>query len=173
MYYIYNISQNTYNIFSKYCDVLHFMYTHNITCDDINMNYYDTKREEVTGNGEYNVIQYVVRNYMVFDSDFKIFDVRDDLLQYQPPDKIFKRTSRYYFRFRKDPVPHTRKRLKYIVFLRTPKTFNEKRQNCDREYKRFIRGKRHPTNLPSLYDDIVRLYSKSWKDCTKKKHQWE
>ena len=54
---------------------------------------------------------------------------------------------------------------------RRPKTFNESKQ-FDKKYSRW---KRSPSNIPSSWDDIdiSDWRSKSWKDRTKRKHQWK
>ena len=73
--------------------------------------------------------------------------------------------------FRVDPVPGTGLNRHHCKWLRHIKTTNEKRQNSDPEVESFIRPARRSNNLPSLYDDIPRHCSRSWKD-NKKRKQW-
>jgi len=54
---------------------------------------------------------------------------------------------------------------------RHPKTTAERKANSDVEYKRYVRGKRHASQLPDTYDDIpVASLGKSWKE--KRKQQY-
>lgn len=87
-----------------------------------------------------------------------------------------KKRNKWFFRnnkheFRKGPVPGTGHHGGYR-WLRHVKTTNERRQNSDPEIYEYIRPARRCNALPNLYDDIPRQYSKSWKDCTKKRKQW-
>ena len=82
------------------------------------------------------------------------------------------RRVRRPFAFRCDIVPGTKKASGRMRIWKRPKTTQEKRVNCDSLHKSFSRGKRR--NLPDTYDDRVRTdyKAKSWKDCTKKRRQW-
>ncbi len=75
--------------------------------------------------------------------------------------------GKYYYRC--GPVPSTGHRWGKRCYRR-PQTTNEYKLNTDPEYKNYTRGKRR--HLPTAWDDISLTYSKSWKDCTKKKKQW-
>lgn len=60
------------------------------------------------------------------------------------------------------------------VYFRTPRTFNEIKQNhhaLDDGYK--VRGKRR--KIPTSWDDIwpSQLFGRDWKRFTKKKKQWQ
>lgn len=80
------------------------------------------------------------------------------------------------YKFRYDPVPYKGNRYRSRAY-RMPKIANVRRQVVDEEYKEFVRAKRNFNNLPNAYWDDPPLRSRwkshSWKDCTKKKHQWE
>lgn len=53
-------------------------------------------------------------------------------------------------------------------WYRHPKTTNERKQNQEEE---FVRGRRHPQNLPTAYDDLPVQHPKTKKDYTKKKYK--
>lgn len=128
---------------------------------------------------------YGPRKYIFVDGedryiDFRIY--RDEIKKlaregdtdYECYPKRKKRWSRYpsaKFRFRIDPVPGTGHWRKYC-WLRHVRTTNERRQNSAPEIKEFVRPARRAHNLPTVYDDIRRGQSRSWKDCTKKRKQW-
>lgn len=83
----------------------------------------------------------------------------------------YKKNHSYQVRFRIDPVPGLRCYKRYNGY-RHIRTTNEKRLNSNPEVLEFVRAKRRPHNLLDSYDDIPRNYSRSWKDCSKKKRQW-
>ena len=82
----------------------------------------------------------------------------------------FLRRMNSNYRYRKDPVPHTRKRrggpshssphtVKLIKIYKNP------------EYKTFNRGSIH--NIPTWWDDRTRCVQRSWKEQSKARHQWQ
>ncbi len=52
---------------------------------------------------------------------------------------------------------------RHLRMLRYPRTTAEKRANCEREYRKYIRGKRLPCNLPDAYDDMFHCVQNTWK----------
>lgn len=80
------------------------------------------------------------------------------------------------YEYRRDPVPHRGKRSGSKAY-RMPKVHNLFKQVVDEEDKKYVRAKRNRNNLPNVYWDDPplrsRWNSRSWKDCTKKSHQWE
>lgn len=87
-----------------------------------------------------------------------------------------KNINKYKYMFRKinaDVYCTGRKKLctyyyKNLSYYRNPKTLNERKQYS----KEYTRAKRK--NLPTSFDDIT-LSNKytSWKDKTKRRHQWK
>jgi len=80
----------------------------------------------------------------------------------------------FKLRYRQDPIPGTGNKKRYGRYFRRPRTTQEKRAYFDhiRQGAR-VRGRRHPCNLPDVYDDryISNLSTGSWKR-TKKRKQW-
>lgn len=60
-------------------------------------------------------------------------------------------------------------------YHRNPRTQNERRQNFAHEDDGLPVRRRRLGPLPHSYDDLgrSRTYGKSWKDYTKRRHQWE
>jgi hypothetical protein len=124
---------------------------------------------------------YGLREYIVFDSDFRIIDMRrfeKEILAYQRPKnykcKYKNKALEYKYEktkpeFRNGPVPRTGKRGWYCG-IRHPHTINEMRQNCDIEHQQYVRKRRK--NLPTAWDDIFRDTPRCWKDQSKKRKQW-
>lgn len=76
--------------------------------------------------------------------------------------------------FRREPVPGCgKKKKKYRHFLRHMSAMNERRTNSDPDIFLFVRAARRPHALPTVYDDIPRHNSRSWKRQGKYRHQWE
>lgn len=73
------------------------------------------------------------------------------------------------YRFRKDPVPYTRK-MRGGPRQSPPHTAKIMRMYANPEYKDFNRGSPH--GIPSWWDDRYREVQKSWKEQTKAKRQW-
>lgn len=71
----------------------------------------------------------------------------------------------HYKHYRK---PHTTHSLKNIVSKEERREYKENYPNI----KLSLKNSRIK-NLPTSWDDIPRQYSRSWKDCTKKKHRYE
>ena len=77
------------------------------------------------------------------------------------------------FRFRIDPIPHIGKGS-YGHYFRQIKTTQERRKNSLAVKEGIkVRGKRNHVNLPNSYNDIKKMYYKGWKNCTKKRKQYE
>ena len=77
---------------------------------------------------------------------------------------------------RDDDYPKSEGRYvhKYASYHRHMRTMNEMRQLKGDEADG-IRVRRRRLNIPQFWDDlpISRSYKRSWKDFTKKRHQWE
>lgn len=74
------------------------------------------------------------------------------------------------YKYRKDPVPHTRK-WRGGPSQSPPHTVKIIKMYSNPEYKNFNRGSKH--NIPTWWDDRIRCIQKSWKKQTKVKHQWQ
>lgn len=143
--------------------------------DDFNCTLQDTSIHY-----DWNDVRSCLREYTVFDDDFRIIDMRlyeKEILAYRRP-KNFKRKYKtkameYKYEktkpeFRNGPVPYVGHHWRYCY--RHPKTFNEMKQNCDVEYRQYVRKRR--AHLPTAWDDIYRDTPRCWKDQSKKKKQW-
>ena len=71
----------------------------------------------------------------------------------------------HYKHYRKPHTPHS---LKNIVSKEERREYKENYPNTKLSLKNGRIKK-----LPTSWDDISRQYSRSWKDCTKKKHRYE
>ena len=160
---------NYYSIFSD-------KKKNNRILDEFNCTMKDTKVHlDWVGNGWTDL-----REYVVFDSDYRIIDIRmyeKEILNYVIPAKRKKKWKNkaleYKYEktkpeFRKGPVPMTGGHRGYCY--RHPKTFNEMKQNCDVETRQYVRKSR--LHLPTAYDDIYRDTPRCWKDQSKKRKQW-
>ena len=189
-YYIYNCQKQAYIYVSESWEdliayIAQFNYTpfysdkkhSNRFLENFNCTFNDT-RVYCNWFDEYSSF---LREYIVFDADFRIIDMRrfdKEILAYQRP-KNYKRKYKtkaleYKYEktkpeFRNGPVPRTGKRSGGSCY-RHPHTLNEMRQNCDVEYRQYVRKRR--THLPTVYDDIFRDVPRCWKDQSKKKKQW-
>lgn len=75
------------------------------------------------------------------------------------------------YRFRQDPVPGLgRNRWHFRCWYRLPRTTAEFRDMVDPENAPYIRRRRK--QLPTAYDDIPKCVQRSWKEQSKKRHQW-
>lgn len=125
------------------------------------------------------------RQYMFVDAYNRILDPRNDykrILELANSEEMTR--SRYLYRywrvddkhlpeFRNGPVPHTGVRG-HGSCIRHPKVMNEKRYNSDPETMQFVRPSRRVHLLPDPWaDEDWRPRNKSWKDCTKRPHQWK
>lgn len=73
------------------------------------------------------------------------------------------------------PVPRIHKRRGGFGWFRTFKTIQEKKINgmvLIEEGEVPARSARNPTNLPTAWDDIVRVHQRSWKKQSKARKQW-
>lgn len=136
--------------------------------------------------------QMVDRQYIFVDGlnrivDFRIYKKEINYLydkgmfDYESYPKRKKKWNKYALsnrcsKFREEPVPFTGKRSGTQAY-RMPKLHNLYKQIADEEYQEFIRPKRNLNNLPNVYWDDAplrsRFKSRSWKDCSKKKKQWQ
>lgn len=148
----------------------------------VSMNGKDTY-SEITWDfeGKERNVEYFTRRYLFFDGLNRIIDIRqfeEEISRFAYPKREFK--NFYLWRhqktslpeFRGGPVPGTGHCHYRYCCLRHMRTTQERRMNSDPEVYEYVRPCRRSNNLPNLYDDIWRDYSKSWKDCTKKKKQW-
>jgi len=81
--------------------------------------------------------------------------------------------SKQVFGYRKDPVPCLSVNKHRGRYYRSPSTYQELRVLSDKTHRSYSRGKRR--NLVDAWCD-TRLSNptpKSWKDCTKKRYQWQ
>jgi hypothetical protein len=60
----------------------------------------------------------------------------------------------------------------YWGYYRNIRTTQERRYNCIKEYKAYIRSRRSFSNLPHAWDDLYFHREKTWKARTKVKKQW-
>lgn len=76
-------------------------------------------------------------------------------------------------RFRFDPIPGSGETWWHPRWNRRPRTTQEVKQSF--AYPKYVRGKRTKRYLPNSYDEWTRSdhYDRSWKSCTKRKHQWK
>lgn len=193
-YYLYLITSNGLILketFSSYNDLIYFLASNqrgekeifdkklcynNVYLDEINLTLNDCY-SSINNNGEK---VYYIRPYVFFNQDLSIVDTR---LFYNDIIKAKEELSnkRYYNSylekrykghiFRQKPVPYTGKRranscrnVKYgriIRDLRNP------------ENKDFIRKKRYYDILEPYFDLPYKKETKSWKEQTKRRHQWE
>ena len=145
---------------------------HNSILDDYNCTLKDKNYDCSIG--------FFPKRYVVFDHTMRIIDVR--LYQKKILSIPVDAYHRYKFEnkpavkwwqnalpeFRKGPVPHTGQHWRQ--YYRSPKTFNEIRQNSNPEHKEYVRKKRK--YIPTTLDDKMRGFSRSWKDQSKKRKQW-
>lgn len=114
-----------------------------------------------------------IRRYRVLDGTGHPVDVR------RWEQKIRSETGRMYarygdrcaYRHRNGPAPHTGGWSGTRYFRRVRCWANAYRQDRIPEYRRYVRKK---GMVPNAWDtEPFRPYSRSWKDCTKKRRQWE
>ena len=124
----------------------------------------------------------MLREYIVFDSMFRIIDVRlyeKEILSFVAPKNRKRKWSKPEFEyryektkpeFRNGPVPNTGHKWRFRNYYRRPRTTQEIRYNSIPEYESFVRKKRK--YIPTVYDDIPRNIYRSWKHQGKKRKQW-
>lgn len=130
-------------------------------------------------------VNYYSRRYMFIDKENRVLDLRlyrKELDYFRKNNETTfeafpKKKKKYYWRnesprYRIDPIPYTGRHRYFHGSLRAVRTTNEIRMNSNPEHKDYVRPARRPHNLPTIYDDIWRHRSRSWKDCTKKRKQW-
>lgn len=149
---------------------------HNIYLDGFNETGYDRQIVR-TWNSRTKDFDYStqLKRYMFFDKNENLYDVRIhlNLLKKKRKDLDWERklSKLPNYIFRRGPVPGTN--ITYRGhYLRHVRTANELRANSIPENKEYIRSKRKPSCLPTLYDDIPVINQKSWKEKTKERHQW-
>ncbi len=188
-YYIYNCKKQAYIFVANNWEELiayvaqwnyHPWYSDKKMCnrflEDFNCTMNDT-RVYCDWTSEYSAL----REYVVFDADLRIIDMRmfeKEILAYERP-KSAKRKWKtkaleYKYEktkpeFRNGPVPGTSCHRGGFA-MRHPHTLNEMKHNCDPEHRNYVRKRRN--HLPTVYDDIWRENSRSWKDQSKKRKQW-
>lgn len=118
-------------------------------------------------------------DYILLDAQYRVINtaqIKKDVDNYVPV-----RYTGYYRRFEKHewlgfrtgPVPGTGHKHRYGSYYRHPKTTQERR--ISHVHKGYVRAKRNARHLPNTWDDVHRNYwnRRCWKDCTKKRKQWE
>lgn len=124
-------------------------------------------------------------DYILYDANFRVIHtekIKKDVDNYVPiwyNKGIRYGRRKWYFKehewlgFRNGPVPYTGcSKWNFSNFYKMPKTTQERRASC--EHKKYVRPKRNNKKLPNSWDDRPRsnIYSKCWKDCTKRRKQW-
>lgn len=144
--------------------------------DYINLTYNDTY-------SVYDIFskQTYLRQYMFFDKNYAVVDVRKFIKEILYTANHSKRN--YYSRnswrisratgyeFRRTPIPYTGKRVSSVC--RNIKIGRIIRDFKNPENKNYIRKKYYYNIEEVCYDYPFKNKSKSWKDQSKKKHQWE
>lgn len=135
------------------------------------------------------------KRYMLYDNNNRIINVQDfldDALAFYQTKLQNKKISYNYFsflynsnkarkyqfydkmknnyRYRIDPVPHTKKRRGGPTWS-SPHTAGIIRMYANPEYKDFNRGSKHTGS--SWWDDKYRDVQRSWKKQRKMRHQWQ
>lgn len=147
---------------------------------EVGMNINDTYAEVTRKSDGSLDIQYSFRKFIIFDGLNRVIDIsqfKEEISNFIPKKRkwsiySWRKRIPYLPEFRKGPVPGTGHCHHRYYCLRMIKTTQERRMNSNPEVYEYIRPARRSNNLPNLYDDIWRNYSKSWKDCTKKRKQW-
>lgn len=186
---MYNIKNETkYYIYN--CRDERYISVHNSIEDLLTSISYIYNYANFTGKGNYLLEEYnctgkdtinyfrvegrIARKYIVFDSSFRIIDMRiykDKILKSNAIPKFRRFTSsKNKPEFRKGAVPFTGRYHKRSHECRHPHTFQEIRNNTNPEYKEYIRGRRK--HLPTVWDDLYNKPSYSWKNQSKKRKQW-
>ncbi len=142
----------------------------------------DTFSRRKNDSGEY---QYSYRPYLFYDEDERIIDPRiwsTEILNLVYNKKNWEAAMRshcllgeketIYALFRKGPVPHTGK-PSAMAMHRNPCVGNAIRQGSNPEYQEFIRNSRNANVLQYETHEVCRVHSRSWKDNTKCRHQWQ
>lgn len=142
--------------------------------DKLNLNFNDVFNF-IDFNGD---MYQIIRPYVFFDSNFKIIDIRyfyEDIIKER--EQILKERKNYYQRkyqhitFRQDPIPYTGKyrgfSYRNVKYKRLIKDFKNP------ENKKYVRKKKYYDILEPYFDFPYQNISKSWKDQTKNRHQWE
>ena len=147
--------------------------------EDFNCTMKDTK---YVCNFDADIYGDMLREYIVFDSMFRIIDVRlyeKEILSFVAPKNRKRKWSKPEFEyryektkpeFRNGPVPNTGHKWRFRNYYRRPRTTQEIRYNSIPEYESFVRKKRR--YIPTVYDDIPRNIYRSWKHQGKKRKQW-
>lgn len=194
-YYVYNcIKQSYLYVAESWNDLISWIAQWNYTpCWQENITFGSNKKvrnrilddfnctlQDTSVHYDWNDVRSYLREYTVFDDDFRIIDMRlyeKEILAYRRPKsskrKYKSKALEYKYEktkpeFRNGPVPYVGHHWHYCY--RHPKTFNEMKQNGDVEYRQYVRKRR--SHLPTSWDDIYRDTPRCWKDQSKKKKQW-
>lgn len=84
--------------------------------------------------------------------------------------KTFKERMYFTYKYRKDPVPYTRK-WRGGPYQSPPHTTRINRMYGNPDYKYFNRGSKR--DIPQWWDDKSRCVQRSWKAQSKARHQWQ
>lgn len=199
--YLYDYSVGGYtHKFPTYDDTLKFVascgvhldWANNITNNRIIDNLNVTGNDTIVYRNPFSSnFETYLRSYMFVDDDDRVIDVRNDMktIEYYYENGIFDYTdcwkpkrkhSRFYFgptptvEFRNGSVPYINSH--HCHYGRNCSMMNEMRRNADPEMKEFVRAKRNKTHLSNILWDAdwrSRCKSVSWKDCTKRRHQYK
>lgn len=112
--------------------------------------------------------------YRVFDEYDRMVDPRiwvQEVWNTSPVPDAY-RSSRVVGVFRRDPVSHLCKGGSSRGYARSPKRMNVLRAEADPEMAVFARGKRRSDPLVRIWDAVPRGKQRSWKENSRKAHQW-
>lgn len=177
-YYLYDLHSQTYTHgFKNRDDLITWLSIWNRLDDNneyldlIAMNFQDKYYSDERGD-------FVLRPYMFIDEDYRIIDVRFWKDEIMGKSKSLSRTSwQYYhdyFIYRKTPVPHTRKRLKYCKYKKSLK----KQSLIEKYYYHTYSRPKHINQTTTFWWDFKERNNKYYRSCKtwkKKKirHQWQ
>ena len=149
---------------------------------DINISGKDLKVNLIQEGLYYKEIK-SLREIIIFDEDLRLLDIRnlyDEIIKIgtntkEPNFYSWKKDTKYVFR--KGPVPLTGKKYRHWNCCKNPKRMQELKNLEDKDVFTYTRAKRRVDlgSLDGFYEDFYkdRWSDKSWKTCTKRKHQWK
>lgn len=132
-----------------------------------------------------------LRRYLFIGEDDKVFDPRNDMktIQYYYENKIIDykvcwETKRKHSRWRHAYKPNVEYRYDPMPYIGSHRShtgrkcsiMNEARKNADPEMEEFVRAKRNNTRMFNVMWDAdwrSRCRSRSWKDCSHRRHQYK
>lgn len=198
IYHVFDLEYNKYlKTYLSYEELIQFLAKHqdknhhhseskygNEILDNLNLTLKDKKI-----NCSCYSCKFKMRNYVIVDNYERIIDVRhyykEILNQSNKKEKRCNNHNYFYYinrmrkkvgkgykgvEFRRGPIPFISNGHSRGSGSAGVRTTNERRQGFEKEVQKYIRGKRMPMNLPTMYDD--RHNDKCWKTQTKCKKQW-